>query len=146
MSFLLYNSRHRYSPTNDDQEDIEESLLKAGDPDVVIIRYRTATCALLLAALIGSLGLWVGQYTFQFLRAPSKHWSTAETIGFQSDEYNVRTFGYNQTFASTPSNETNMAWDSLFPSKRFARWLGRLLRMLKMLQKEGVLSRIRLVI
>lgn len=107
----------KHSLANEEIEDISTSLLDNDEPNVVTMRYRTAAFSLLLAALLGALGFWIGQYGFQRRSHHFRNQLTENTINFRSAKYDLRAFIYNETFASAPSEETNMAWDSLFPSK-----------------------------
>ena len=116
MASMLKTLKHRYSRINDDHEDPGTSSLEPCNSDVIMLRYRTAASALLSAALIGALGFWMGQHAFQSQIIPSSVWPTEKTAMFHSGHI-LRPFNYNQTFASAPSAETNMAWDSLFPSE-----------------------------
>lgn len=119
MSILLKVLKRNYIRSNQ-SKDLETSLLETHDSEDVAIRYRTAAFSLLLAAMIGALGFWLGRNTFQPLERPAQDWLTEKTINFQSDETFFRTFMYNGTFASAPSEETDPAWDSLFPGRLLA--------------------------
>ena len=117
MASILNSLKHRYSRIDDDHEDPGIRFLEPRDSDVIMLRYRTAASALLSAALIGALGFWMGQHAFQSQATPSSVWPTEKTAMFHSSGHILRPFNYNQTFASAPSAETNMAWNSLFPSE-----------------------------
>ena len=119
LSFLVRDLKYRYSRATSDEEEPKASPLENSVPDSFVIGHRVAACALLLAALIGALGFGVGQYAFELQRHPSKEQPPANTINFHSERQILRTFGHNRTFASAPSEETDMAWDSLFPSMNF---------------------------
>ena len=120
MSILLKVLKRIYLGSNQ-SKDFETSLLETHDSEDVAVRYRTAAFSLFLAAIVGALGFWLGQNTFQPSERPTQDWPTEKTINFQSDQYFFRTFTYNGTFASAPSEETNSAWNSLFPGKLLAR-------------------------
>ncbi|KAM0795053.1 hypothetical protein BDR22DRAFT_894522 [Usnea florida] len=91
------------------------SIMDIHDPYTIIISRRRAAFFVLLAALVGALGFWMGQYALQSRSLHYQSWLKEQNINFHSDNYHFRTFMYNGTFASTSSEETNMAWDSLFP-------------------------------
>ena len=130
----------------EDEINRNPSLMDIHDPYVVLISRRRAAFSILLAALAGALGFWIGQYALQSRSLHYPSWLEEQKISFQSDRYHFRTFMYNGTFASTPSEETNMAWDSLFPGKLLTRYIGTAIQMLKNLQKEWVSSKTRQVI
>ena len=119
---LLTFFKSNYSGPNRQSREVETSLLEAHDSDPVGIRYRTAAFWLFLAAMVGALGFWLGRNTSQPLERPTQDWSTEKKIDFQSDKSFSRTFWYNGTFASAPSEETDSAWDSLFPGKLLASY------------------------
>lgn len=120
MILLMNILKGRKCQANVNEDDSKASLLDTRDPNVIEVQYREAVCALLLAALLGALGFWTGQHAFQTQYLPSKDLSTETRIAFQSEKRIPRIFGYSRIFASAPSNETNMAWDALFPSEKVA--------------------------
>ena len=120
MTFSIKSLKGRYNLVDGDEINRKTSLKDIHDPSIVLISRRRAAVSILLAALVGALGFWIGQYALQSNSLIYPRLKEQE-VNFQSDRYNFRTFLYNGTFASTSSEETNMAWDSLFPGKLSTR-------------------------
>ena len=120
-TFSIKSLRGKYSPIDCDETNSKSSLMDTHDPDVVLISRCRAAFSILLAALVGALGFWVAQYALQSRSLHYQSWLKEQDFSFQSGRYHLRTFKYNGTFASAPSEETNMAWDSLFPGKLLTR-------------------------
>ena len=141
MTSSIKSFQGRYSLVDGHQMNRNTSLMGIHDPSIVLISRRGAAFSILLAALVGALGFWIGQSTLQ---SHSLHFPTRtkeQEITFQSDRHYFRTFLYNETFVSVSSEETNMAWDSLFPGKLSKRSMETTFQILKSLQKEWVSSK-----
>ena len=121
MMFSIKSLRGKYNLIDGEETNSKTSLMDIHDPSIVLISRRRAAFAILLAALVGALGFWIGLYTLQSRNLYHRSWFKEQEINFQSDQYHFRTFMYNRTFESTPSEETNMAWGSLFPGKLLTR-------------------------
>lgn len=117
MKFSIKNLKGEYNLTDGDETTPKTSLLDIHDSYSISMSGLTAAFSILLAALVGALGVWIGQCAFQSRSTHHQSQLREPGINFQSDRYHFRTFMYNGTFASAPSEETNMAWDSLFPGK-----------------------------
>lgn len=144
MSILLKLSKGNYAGPNDQSKDFEsETLLDTHNPNVIAVRYRTAAISLFLAVMVGAMGFWLGQNTCQPRDPLIQDWLTEKTDNFHSVEPFFRTFTYNGTFASAPSKETNLAWDSLFPGMLLARDRMNGVHTLIVMQMERVSSKTR---
>ena len=121
MTFLSKSLKGKYNLIDGDETNRKISLMDIHDPYIVLISRRRAAVSILLAALLGALGFWIGQYALQSGSLHYQSWLKKQAITFQSEGYHFRTFMYNGTFASAPSEETDMAWDSLFPGKLLMR-------------------------
>ena len=117
MNFMIKSFTDRYNLVGGDEMNRKISLMDFYDPSIVLISRRRAAFSILLAALVGALGLWTGQYALQSYSFHDPSWLKEQKTYLQSDRYHFRTFLYNKTFVSTSTEETNMAWDSLFPGK-----------------------------
>ena len=124
MLLSITSLKGKYKLVDGEETNPKTSLMDIHDPSIVLISRRRAAFAILLAALVGALGFWIGQYALQSRNLYHRSWLKEQEINFRSDEYHFRTFIYNGTSESTPSEETNMAWGSLFPGKLLTRSIG----------------------
>ena len=115
MKFLLRKFRQRYSHLDNEEKNYSAVIVLQDHRGSMLIGYRIAVCVILLAAAAGALGLWLGQNAFRHLSEPSRDAPTVQGNGFHSNNITRRTFVEDSMYARAPSNETNKAWESLFP-------------------------------
>ena len=114
MISLLKDFRQRYLRVDSEENTSAAVMVFSNHENSIQIGYQLAVCTILLAATAGALGLWLGQHTFLQLSVGA---TAIQGHAFDSDKHTLRTFNFSPAYTHAPSNETNKAWESLFPGQ-----------------------------